>query len=120
MRRVLERGGAAVSRLSEVEVASALMRRVRLGSLPAEEYARAAQALRADLADLEVVELETRVMTFATTLLERHPLRAGDAIQLASCLILRDSLPEQVGFLAYDRRLNEAAAREGLQPATAD
>lgn len=54
------------------------------------------------------------MVTQARSLLLRHPLRAGDAIQLASCLVLRDRAELPVAFLAFDRRLNEAAVREGL------
>jgi len=114
VRRVLERGDSAISRLTEVEVASGLMRRVRLGALSSADYALALRTLRADLADLRIVELVPQVTVLATTLLERHPLRASDAVQLASCLYLRQHADEGVTLLAYDRRLNEAAAREGL------
>jgi predicted nucleic acid-binding protein len=51
-------------------------------------------------------------------LLERHPLRAYDAIQLASALIANDALLT-AGFaplivLAADDRLLDAAQAEGL------
>jgi len=41
-------------------------------------------------------------------------LRAGDAIQLASALLLQRELEEPVTFAAYDERLKETAAAEGL------
>ena len=90
------------------------MRRVRLGQMSAEEYQRALQRLRSDLANLLVLELDPDVAALAVSLLERHALRASDAIQLASCLSLREFSRERLSFLAYDRRLNDAAAREGL------
>jgi hypothetical protein len=40
--------------------------------------------------------------------------RAGDAIQLASALLLRRELAEPVTFAAYDDRLKSAASAEGL------
>ncbi len=114
VRQLLDRGGLAISRLTEIEVVSALMLRVRHGSLAAEGYPRALQALRADLAELEVVELLPDVTALAVNLLERHVLRAGDAVQLASCLALRERTGGAMSFLAFDRRLNDAAAGEGL------
>ncbi len=48
-------------------------------------------------------------------LLKRHPLRAADALQLASCLELEKQLRLPVLFVAYDQRLNEAATKEGLE-----
>lgn len=53
-------------------------------------------------------------MSEARALLVRHPLRAGDAIQLASALLLRRELAEPVTFAAYDDRLKAAARAEGL------
>jgi predicted nucleic acid-binding protein len=50
----------------------------------------------------------------ARALLARHPLRAGDAIQLASCLYLERELREAVPFVAFDQRLSDAARAEGL------
>lgn len=107
----------ATSRLSEVEIASALLRRWREGDLSAEERDRALTALAADLAAMNVVELGPEVSALAIRLLERHGLRAGDAVQLASSSYLQKKIGREVEFLAYDRRLVEAAAREGLKPA---
>jgi hypothetical protein len=50
----------------------------------------------------------------ARALLVRHPLRAGDAIQLASALLLRRELGDTVVFAAYDDHLKSAAKAEGL------
>ena len=114
VRRWLAAGSAATSRLTEVEVASALMRRWREGSFGTAERDRALAALVADLEALTVVEVASPVTSRARRLLERHPLRAGDAVQLASCLLLRDAAGGPVAFAAFDGRLNEAARAEGL------
>ena len=68
-----------------------------------------------ELASVVVVELSQAVVGLARALLLRHPLRAGDAIQLGSCLELQDRVQQPVQFLAFDKRLNEAAGREGLK-----
>jgi hypothetical protein len=47
-------------------------------------------------------------------LLQRHALRAGDAIQLATCLYLQEELREAALFVAFDSRLSAAARREGV------
>lgn len=110
----LAAGTAATSRLTEVEVASALMRRWREGSFGTAERDRALAALVGDLGNLTIVEIAAPVTSRARRLLERHPLRAGDAVQLASCLLLRDATGGPVAFAAFDGRLNEAARAEGL------
>lgn len=112
--RLLARGGAATSRLSEVEVASALARRCREGTLLRRDRDRALAALRADVAALWVVELTAEVARAGAALLARHALRAGDGVQLASCLYLAGQVTDEVALLAYDARLNRAAQAEGV------
>lgn len=115
VRRWLASGTPATSRLSEVEVASALARRWREGAFGAAERDRALSALASDLNSLTVVEIVPAVAGSARKLLVRHVLRAGDALQLASCLYLREAVGETVAFAGFDDRLSGAAAREGLR-----
>jgi len=114
VRTVLERDPVATSRLSEVEVASALARRCRDGTLSRRDLQRALTALRSDIDSIPLVELAADVARAAIGLLARHPLRAGDSVQLASCLYLRRQMTEEVRLLAYDERLNNAARAEGV------
>ncbi len=114
VRRLMAGGTPATSRLSEVEVTSALMRRWREGAFDAAARERAVVALVSDLRAVTVVEIVPTVTARARVLLQRHPLRAGDALQLASCLLLRDSTSDAVTFAGFDERLNQAAKAEGL------
>ena len=114
VRDLLSGGIAATSRLSEVEVASALSRRCREGAFPPGERDRALAALHHDFATLFVVELSPEVVVRAVTLLSRLALRAQDSIQLASCLELRDQLGAPCLFVCGDVRLIAAARQEGL------
>jgi predicted nucleic acid-binding protein len=115
--RLLADAIPATSRLSEVEITSAILRRWRQGDLSADERDRALAALRQDLMAMNVVELAPEVSALATKLLERHDLRAGDAVQLASSAYLQKKVGRKIELVAFDRRLVEAAAREGLTPA---
>lgn len=117
VRRLLSSDAPATSRLSEVEVASGLVRLAREGAFSVAERDRALAALEADFAAILVVELTTDVTSLARTLLQRHQLRAGDAIQLASGLYLQEQLGEKVPFIVFDDRLSKAARREGLSAA---
>ena len=112
----LAAGSPATSRLSEVEVASALMRRWREGAFDKRSRDRALAALARDMKALSVVEVGPLVTARALAMLERHPLSGGDALQLASCLLLRDSSTTPVTFAAFDDRLSKAARAEGLEP----
>ena len=120
VRRLLREGKAATSRLSEAEISSALSRRMREGSLAKAAHRSAFAALLDDLERIEVVELSPRVVAAAHPLLERYSLRAGDALQLASAVILREALGVDLSMVAYDGRLRDAAAAERfpLRPRT--
>ena len=112
--RLLAGGGVATSRLTEVEVASALVRRARERAFSLRQRNRALAALEADFASLYVVELSPEVAATARRLLVRRRLRASDAVHLASCLFLQRGLESSVPFVVFDERLKQAAVAEGL------
>ncbi len=114
VRRLLTSGMAATSRLSEVEISSGIVRRAREGAFATTHRDRALAALQRDLPALAIVEIIPEITSDARALLLRHPLRAGDAIQLASCLYLRRHLGESIPFVAFDLRLLDAARAEGV------
>lgn len=93
---------------------SALERRCREGSFAAAERNRALEALQQDLSRLIVVEATADVSSLAAIVLSQHPLRAGDAVQLASALELHEKLRYPLTFVAFDQRLLGAAAARGL------
>ena len=102
------------SRLTQIEISSALARRCRSGDLSAGERDRVLDAIQEDLESFYIVELDPSVALRARSVLVTHALRASDAIQIASCLVIRDRLASAVSFVAYDDRLVAAASREGL------
>ena len=55
-----------------------------------------------------------RVRQRALRLLRIHPLCAADALQLAASLAACGEDPETLAMVCSDRRLSEAAAREGF------
>ena len=111
VRRLVAVGAVAVSRLSEIEVPSALARLVREGRLTARARDRALRAFSDDFTAWHIVELTPDVAAIARAQLLRHDLRAGDAVQLASALWLRQTIPT-VTALAFDARLVAAARAE--------
>jgi predicted nucleic acid-binding protein len=115
VRRSIGKGLSCTSRLSQVEIASALIRRAREGAISQSDRDRALSALTDDMAALYVVELSTEITSLARGLLLRNRLRAIDAIQLASCVYLRERTEREVCFVAFDDRLNDAAFAEGLK-----
>lgn len=113
-------GNAIVTaRITLVEIYSALNRRVREGTLQPTDYRTTANDVAAVFAtEYQVVELLPQIVTIAIQLLERHPLRAYDAIQLATGLLANAALQSAgapaLTFLVSDGRLRAAAQTEGL------
>jgi len=95
-------------------VSSALARRRREGDLGTAQYAAAVQALRRDLASLDVVELAPEVLGRVHDLQSRHGLRVADALQLASALSLRPDGDVAAELVCFDDRLRTAARAEGF------
>jgi predicted nucleic acid-binding protein len=115
VRRLLRSGDVAVSRLSEVEVISALARLARDEAISQGQRDRAAVAFVSDLMAWHVVELTPEVGATARRLLMQHQLRAGDAVQLSAALVLQIGLEVPLEeFVAYDQRTLGVAAAEQL------
>lgn len=111
--RVLMLFGAAsellVAAHCKTEVASALLRRRRDGSLPAPEFDRAWAAAQRDVADMTLVPLDSHVERFAFAAMEQGPLRCMDALHVGSALASRVDL-----FVTADRRQAQVARGMGL------
>jgi len=100
--------------ITPVEVISALTRRLREKSLKPIEFSKAKEQLTAlERAWSEVISAE-RVRERARRLLETHPLRAADSLQLAAALLTSEETPEGFPFVTLDRRLSDAAEKEGF------
>lgn len=97
------------------EIQSALSRRRREGALmPDQERLALARCavLQASWAEIEPTRA---VRDRAIRLLRVHPLRAGDAFQLAAALVACAEKTGTLGFFTADTRLREAALAEGFR-----
>lgn len=100
--------------LTRVELASSIERLARERSLNRTDrlnILRRAERIASDAH--EVIDVAA-VRVRAVTLLARHALRAADAAQLAAALLVADPDPSSLTMVVLDRRLADAAAREGL------
>jgi len=74
-----------------------------------------ARQLAAALADAWfVIQPSSALKARATQLVDRHELRAADALQLAAALEWCEGIPQYRIFLAADQKLREAAALSGF------
>jgi hypothetical protein len=81
------------SKLSIAEVLSGLNRRKREASISATDYTTFSKDFTAvSRFQYRLMDLTDTVLLEAQRLLETHPLRAGDAIQLASALLANAQL----------------------------
>jgi predicted nucleic acid-binding protein len=105
--------------LASVEIASALNRKVREGRLAPVERDLLWEQFRVHLRDeYEPVVLEAEILQEAERLTFQYPLRAYDAIQLASAHNAFTTLAgraDSLTFCTSDRAQARAAAAEGLQ-----
>lgn len=109
-----------IAQITLVEVVSGAMRLAREGTLTP----RLAQAIRLLLThhahhEYLVIGLTPSVVQRAIELLEQHPLRAYDAIQLATALEVQDRLhtvgSSSLVFVSADQHLVAVAAAVGLR-----
>ena len=112
--RRLAGGGIVTWSVSAVEIASAIERRAREGSLEPAERRAARVALGELAAAWAEIDALGAVRERALRLVATHPLRAADAMQLAAALVAVRDRPGGHVFVCMDDRLRDAAAREGF------
>lgn len=103
-----------IARITWVEVKSAIARREREGSLTPSDRKLIIQRFRSDLNNqYQVIELDSTLAERAGQLVEQYPLRAYDAVQLASVLLLQPAFATTQStlpiFLSADNRLSTVA-----------
>jgi predicted nucleic acid-binding protein len=108
-----------VSRLTGVEVVSALARRARARSLSAAHAAAAKARFQADFTTrFHIVGITVALVKQAMALAEAHGLRGYDAVQLAAALQAQRrcfAQGQSLMLVSADAELNTAAVAEGLR-----
>jgi predicted nucleic acid-binding protein len=99
---------------ASVEVASAIARRERDGTLSLLDATTSLQRLRALERSWHQVVSDDALRNTAQRLLRVHPLRASDCLQLAAALTVAGDDPGRLEFVCLDPRLADAARKEGL------
>lgn len=106
----------AVLALTRVEMHSAIRRRQREGDIDPPVADRLLRQFEQHLESRFIKQvLNDPLIDLAISLVDRHALRAYDAVQLAGCLKLKEnSANDQPSFVCSDQKLLEAAENEGL------
>jgi hypothetical protein len=119
-----------VARVTGAEVLAAITKRQRGGDIPAPDAARFIAEFRHDFAHQYLpIEVTGAVVAHAMALIESHPLKGYDAVQLATALAVRGHLAAlgatlppssatsrsfMLTFVTADDALDRAAIAEGL------
>ncbi|MYA81943.1 MAG: type II toxin-antitoxin system VapC family toxin [Acidimicrobiales bacterium] len=115
MRSWLREDGVIVTwAWTKVEIVSAVERRTRDGDLT-RAHRRSVMGRLDEFSESwhEVVEM-LAVRSRASSMLARHSLRAADAAQLGAAVHVQEQIGVPLQLVVLDRRLAEAAEREGL------
>jgi len=100
---------------TQVEAVSAISRLQRDGHINPATSTRLLKQLNSLLSAAYEVQPMEAVRSTACRALRVHELRAADALQLAAALVWAEHHPTGLGFVCLDRRLRDAATREGFE-----
>ena len=108
-----------IAHIAQVEVAAAISRRSKSGSVKLPDAENALAAFRFDLTNRYLtVDITTELLDFAMSLAIKHALRGYDAVQLAAAIEANSELMASgmsaLMLISADRELNEAATAEGI------
>lgn len=113
--RLLRRYDFVTSAVLPVEIRSAVRRRANDGTLDPSRVPAILKRVAADRAYWTLIEVGTDVLAAAEMLVATHPLRALDAIHVASARLFAARLTAPpVIFVSADTRQTEAAAAVGM------
>ncbi len=100
---------------TRAEAVSAICRLRRAGEVDESSASHLISRVNALSSAAYEVQPTEEVRTGACRMVRVHELRAGDALQLGAALVLADHQPSGMGFVCLDRRLRDAAEREGFE-----
>lgn len=109
-----ENDGMIVWWWTRVELVSALRRGEREAALSEDDVQGAMEGLGMITEAWSEVLPSERMRSRAQRLLAVHPLRAADSLQLAAALAWREDDAAAAELVCLDRKLAQAAAREGF------
>jgi uncharacterized protein len=98
-----------------IEARSAFARDLRAGILTIAEHAVALERLAKLQRNWREIRPDDSLRSFAEEFVERYPLRAADALQLAAAYAWSVSRPFRHHLISGDRRLVEAAQAIGFR-----
>ena len=114
-RQLREDPEVVVWTLTRVELFSAFARRRRAEPSAVRRLAAARREVLSAWEHWSEVTAVEVVRRHAERIVETHPLRAADALQVGAALVAAEEFPATLEFVTLDRRLAVAAEREGFR-----
>jgi uncharacterized protein len=113
--RLLRRYDVVASAIVPVELRSALRRRMADGALHEKRVPEILKRLSADRGFWALIDVSREVLSAAEALVSDHPLRALDAVHVASAQLFGDRIgvPDLM-FISADLRQTAAASAVGM------
>ena len=99
-------------RVAKAEIWSAITRRLNQKSVSPEQYQDWVNIIENDWNSLNIMDFDD---DNAAMLARQHGLRGFDAIHLSSAILVQKSIKYKVDFCSFDKKLLQAAEKEGLQ-----
>ena len=99
---------------ASVEVRSAIARELRTGKITSNGQVQAIVKLNELRREWDEILPSNELRDRAETIVERHQLRAADALQLAAALAWCSGHPRNRAFISGDAQLLAAAAQAGF------
>lgn len=101
--------------MSRVEIASAIARRRREEPSLTSEFDHTFRDIVKASDEWLAITNNVAVRDHAERIVRSHPLRAADALQLGAAIVAAEEEPMSLEFVTLDRRLADAAAKEGFR-----
>lgn len=115
VRRLARRYEVVVWWSTPVEMRSAFARLLRLGQLTLSEYALSGEGLDQLRHGWREMQPTGSLRSEAEALLDRFPLKAADALQLAAAMVWTSGKPRNRLFISGDAQLLKAAQQVGFE-----
>jgi predicted nucleic acid-binding protein len=103
-----------ISSVAYAEALASFYRKKREVNLKKALVRRVIEAFRLDWKSFIRIEVNDELNEYLNRALERYSLRGFDAIHLASSVLVRESLREDILFVCFDHVLARAARNEGF------
>lgn len=104
-----------LSKVAFAEIIFSLKRKNLSGELEDKDFQKCRKQLEEDWHSFYVIELSDDILSILKDRVIKYPLRALDAIHLASAIWVDKLLEARPTFLCADTSLNEAAEDEGFK-----